>query len=93
MDCIQQLLPVPPADVAVKYNYRAKPPFADGSDLKNYTPHRVVMDRIRIKRYAFILCHMTRAVNEALVYYKRMACGSTANLNTTWDIYTDPSDK
>ncbi|GKY98799.1 hypothetical protein MPSEU_000836100 [Mayamaea pseudoterrestris] len=93
LDCEQKLLITPPLDIAVKYDYRAKPPLADGSDLINFTPHHVVMDRVRIKRHGYMLCHMTRAVNEALVYYKRLACGSNANLNTTWDIFTDPSDK
>jgi hypothetical protein len=93
LECTQELLQPPPLDVALHYDYRAKPPLADGSDLRNYTQHRVVMDPIRIKRHGFMMCHMTRAVNEALMYYKRLACGSTANMNKTWNIYTDPSDK
>lgn len=93
MNCNQPLIAAPPLDVALKFNYRAKPPLANGADLQNYTPHQVVMDRTRVKRHGYMLCHMIRAVNEALIYFKRQGCGADANLNMTWDIYGDPSDK
>lgn len=93
MNCDAELLAEPPVDVAVKYDYQAKPPLADGSDLQNYEPNRVKINDIRIKRHGYMLCHMTWAFNEALAYFKRLSCGADTSLNRTWDIYSEPSDK
>jgi hypothetical protein len=95
LQCDKPLLRMPPVDAYPRFDYNIEPPRADGADRRNYSEvHSPVKGGQRqAKREAFMLCHMTRAVNEALRYYKRLACPiASANLNETWSVYDDPAD-
>ena len=70
-DCPNPLFEEPPDDIATAYDYKWPPNAKEKTDL---TP-------VMAKREAFMLCHLTAAINEASEYYKRTACGNgSANL-------------
>ena len=77
-ECPNPLFEEPPDDIALKYDFKWPPNAKDKTDL---TPEMV-------KREAFMICHLTRTINEAAEYYKRSACrGSTkANLNRSMKV-------
>jgi hypothetical protein len=90
--CETPLILLPPDDILARYNYSVLPPRADLRDKDTYVPQPRLLNPKIAKRNAFMLCHLTRAVNDAFRYFKLQACGETANLNETWDIHTDPRD-
>jgi hypothetical protein len=89
MDCDKALLKKPPRDLVGQFNYSIKPPSQNGADWMSYKEKRVLVDSVKAKREAFMICGLTHAVNEALRYHKRRACG--ANFNETYTVHDDPT--
>jgi hypothetical protein len=96
MKCDKNLLMPPPDDVFPQFDYSIAPPRADLKDAKTYQEVRESINAKQAKREAFMLCGMISAVNEALRYYKKQACGkdgaSEANFNETYTVHDDPTD-
>lgn len=89
MDCDKPLLRPPPRDWAFRqYDSAQLPPPAD---LKDNNTQRFELKPKRVKREAFMLCQMTRTLNEALRYLKQQKCGLNANLSETYSIHEDPT--
>ena len=66
--CESPLLEYPPEDIATKYDYFIPPP-----------PHKPVgekkeLNKGQAKMNAFMICALTRAVNEAAVFYQEHNC-------------------
>lgn len=76
-----------------KLDYSIAPPRADLSDKDTYKEQKTPLkNRNRqAKREAFMLCSLTRSINEALIHFKRRACGDRGNFDETYTIYNDPS--
>lgn len=91
LNCDKPLFGLPPDDIFPKFDYMITPPRADLSDKLTYKAEKRPVKKEWAKREAFMLCGMMSAVNEALRYFKSMACG-TANLSETYSIYTDPTN-
>ncbi|KAL7565366.1 hypothetical protein ACA910_013586 [Epithemia clementina (nom. ined.)] len=99
MDCDKPLLQPPshPEQLVGAYDYTIRPPLADLSDRDTYRPiqqqRQVYNSNLQwAKREAFMICAMTRAMNQALTHHKQMACpNGTANLNETYTVYNDPT--
>lgn len=71
-----------------------KPPVAFPSQNKLYNETREKLKE-RPHRELFMLCGMTKSMNEALRFFKQRACvnqGIDANLNETYSIYEDPTN-
>jgi hypothetical protein len=92
MRCDKNLLEVPPPGLYPAYNYSVDPPKADLSDTHSYMEVRKYVNPRQAKREFFMLCNLIMSLNEALRYYKQMACMEEANLNETYSVYTDPSN-
>jgi hypothetical protein len=61
-------------------------------DRYTYVEKREPIQSLRqTKREAFMLCALTRTVNEALQYHKRMACGDDGNYSANYTVHDDPS--
>lgn len=90
MDCDKALLKKPPRDLVGHFNYSISPRSMSGTGWMSYKEERVPVDSVKAKRQAFMICGMTHAVNEALRYHKRRACG--ANLDETYTVHDDPTD-
>lgn len=93
MNCEKALLKPPPLDLATQnLDYAIFPPRADGKDKNTYveTKESIKNEKQR-KREAFMLCGLTKAVNEAMSYLKMRACGSDGNFNETYTVHDDPS--
>lgn len=77
-ECPNTLYEEPPDNVGTMYDFKQPPNAKEKTDLK---PHLV-------KREAFMVCHLTRTLNEAAEYYKRSACkgGTKANLSRSMKI-------
>jgi len=65
-DCPNPLFEEPPDNVGTSYDYKWPP---NAKEKTNLTPEMA-------QREAFMLCHLTTALNEAAEYYKRSACAS-----------------
>jgi hypothetical protein len=94
LQCDKPLFRVPPADLFPTVDYAIEPPRADDAYRWNYTEeHAPIKGGARqAKREAFMLCHLTRSMNEALRYFKSIAClDGSANLNETYTVYDDPT--
>lgn len=94
LQCDKPLFRVPPADLFPRFDYGIEPPRADGVDQFNYTEERALVKGgpRQAKREAFMLCQLTRLMNEALRYFKSVACPEgSANLNETYTVYDDPT--
>lgn len=77
LSCKTPLLTVPPDDVALQYNAALTP---DGR-YKELPPNAV-------KKEAFMLCVMIKALNEAAIYYKQNHCdGETANYEYSYTFH------
>lgn len=72
-ECPNPLFEEPPDDIALKYDFKW-PPNGQKTELK---PDMV-------QREAFMLCHLTRTMNDAAEYYKRNACGDK-KVNLSYD--------
>lgn len=73
-DCQNPLFEEPPDDIATIFDYKWPPGAKDQTPL---TPEMA-------QREAFMICHLTRAMNEAADYFKRSACEKAdANLKKT----------
>lgn len=96
MNCEKGLMTLPPVDVFPKYKYKIFPPRADLKDATTYTEEKKSIDSTMAKREAFMTCGMISALNEALRFYKRQACGvdgrPPANFNETYTIHGDPTN-
>ena len=95
MNCEKALLRPPPLDLALRnLDYAIFPPRADGKDKNTYVEkkERLSNKSNQAKREAFMLCGLTKALNDALIYYKKHACGDHGNFNMTYTIHDDPSD-
>ena len=95
MNCEKPLLRPPPLDLATqKLDYAIFPPRADGKDKDNYKEERTKLanKNRQPKREAFMLCSLTKTINEALTYYKKHACGDHGNLDQTYTIHDDPTN-
>jgi hypothetical protein len=105
MNCNKNLLRIPEhlQDIFLLPNHSFTadwPPQANG-DPSKATPRK--MSRRTAQRELFMLCALTTAINNALTYYKTMACRSNsssssdasdmhhqqANFNATYEIFTD----
>jgi hypothetical protein len=70
ISCESDLLMEPPIDVAVQYNFGVTPT----NELKYYKHANIV------KRHAFMLCMLIKALNDAAIFYKQHHCpDGTAN--------------
>lgn len=95
MNCEKALLKEPPLDLATqKLGFFVAPPRADGKDKDTYKEEQKPFQnqRFQPKREAFMLCHMTTLVNEAIVYLKQHACGENANFSRIYTVHDDPSN-
>jgi len=93
LECEKPLFEVPPKNLSSLYNYSVVPPRADLLDEDTWKEERKSLKPWRVKREAFMVCHMIEAVNDAARYHKTKACGEKANLDETWNIYVDPTDR
>jgi hypothetical protein len=94
MKCETGLLRPPPVDLATqKLDYAIFPPRADFKDKDSYVEKKEPIQSLRqAKREAFMLCALTRTVNEALRYHKRLACGDDGNYVANYTVHDDPSN-
>jgi hypothetical protein len=105
MNCEKPLLLPPPDNLTgSSYNYSITPPRADLKDKDTYKEDHQPLERgaLQGKREYFMLCGLTRALNQALMHHKEMACprgggagggdGPPTNLNQTYTVYDDPSN-
>jgi hypothetical protein len=92
--CDKPLFRVPPLDLFPRFDYTIEPPRADDQYRWNYTEVRAPIKggARQAKREAFMLCQLTRLLNEALRYFKSVSCADgSANLNETYTVYDDPT--
>lgn len=84
---------MPPRDLALRnITYHIYPPSNDLASLRQYKEERIAFDRPwQSRREPFMLCHLTRAVNEAVTYHKSKACPEGGNLVQNYTVYNDPS--
>ena len=95
MNCEKALIKPPPKDLALQnLDYMIVPPVATGKDKDTYVEEKQPLKNSnkQAKREAFMLCHMTKYVNEALIYYKKEACGDQGNFEQNYTVYDDPSN-
>lgn len=95
MDCDKALLRPPPLDLATKHiDYAIFPPRADLKDKDTFVDEKTPLpnQKKQAKREAFMLCGLTKAVNDALIYYKHHACGEHGNFEQTYTVHDDPSN-
>mmetsp|Transcript_20456 Transcript_20456/g.38788 ORF Transcript_20456/g.38788 Transcript_20456/m.38788 type:complete len:488 (+) Transcript_20456:206-1669(+) len=93
MDCEKALLAPPPRDLAAqKLDYFIPPPRADGKDKDTYKEEKSKVNPKHSNREAFMICGLTKAINEAMTYLKQHACGEHGNFNQTYTIHDDPSN-
>ena len=95
MNCDKALLRPPPLDLATqKLDYAIFPPRADLKDKDTYVEEKKPLQnkKRQSKREAFMLCGLTSALNEALTYYKKHACGDHGNYDMTYTIHDDPTN-
>ena len=86
---------MPPRDLAVQnLTFRIEPPGLSPKEQAEYREVRTPIESDRpwmIHREPFMICQLSRAVNEAVSYYKRMACVDGGNLAKNYTVYKDPS--
>jgi hypothetical protein len=103
MNCEKPLLLPPPENLTgISYDYYIAPPRADFLDKDTYKEDHLRLEKgaLQGKREYFMLCGLIRALNQALLHHKEMACGDDggdggsgpANLNQTYTVYNDPSN-
>jgi hypothetical protein len=98
MNCEKPLLLPPPENLTgSSYNYSISPPRADLKDKDTYKEVHQPLEKgsLQGQREYFMLCGLVRAMNQALIHHKEMACGGDngpANLNQTYTVYDDPSN-
>jgi hypothetical protein len=102
MKCEKPLLLPPPENLTgSSYDYYIAPPRADLKDEDTYKENHQRLEKgaLQGKREYFMLCGLVRALNQALIHHKEMACGrgedgggGPANLNQTYTVYDDPSN-
>ena len=98
MNCDKPLMerPSEPLHTFVgRYNYRmATTPRADRSDWDTFQAVTHPFNHPKTgKREAFMICALTRYVNQAVTHYKLAMCpNGTANLNETYTVFKDPSN-
>jgi hypothetical protein len=103
MKCEKPLLLPPPENLTgSSYDYSISPPRADLKDKGTYKEvhQRLEKGALQGKREYFMLCGLVRALNQALIHHKEVACGvgvgdvdhGPANLNQTYTVYDDPSN-
>lgn len=94
MNCDKNLLLPPPHNLTGVYDYSVDPPRADHKDKDTYVEEHKELYKgaVQGKREYFMLCGMTRSVNEALTHQKKIACGESANLNKIYTVYNDPTN-
>jgi len=93
MNCEKALLARPPRDLAVqKLDYFIAPPRADGKDKETYEEEKTQINVKHSNREAFMICGLTKAINEAMTYLKQRACGEDGNFNQSYTIHGDPSN-
>ena len=92
LDCDKSLLEMPPHDLAAQnITYRIPPPGLGPNALAQYKEERIPLDRPwKSRREPFMLCQLTRAVNEAVTYHKSKACPGGGNLVQNYTVYKDP---
>jgi len=75
-ECENPLFEDPPDNIATAFDYKW-PPKGKKTELKP----------VMVQREAFMICHLTTAMNEAAEYYKRSACGGgNANLKKSMKV-------
>jgi hypothetical protein len=80
--CESPLLAVPPMDIAKQYDY-----FVPPSPHRPAEEHRPI-DSGRAKRDAFMICALTRLVNEASLFYQKNNCDSDKNTSLAIDLWS-----
>lgn len=82
ISCEAPLLAIPPADIALRYDYAILPDNNERKDLKEKG----------VKQEAFMVCAMIDALNAAAYYYKDQHCHRvTANYNYSYVFFDDMS--
>ena len=83
---------MPPNDLAAQnITYRIPPPNRALNSLAHYKEERIPFDRPwQSRREPFMLCQLTRAVNEAVTYHKSKACPGGGNLVQNYTVYNSP---
>lgn len=90
MDCDKPLLQLP-ENLFGKVDYGIFPPKASLEDVATYEEsNRITIASRQAKREMFMLCAMTKSVNEALRNHKSIACGNDANYDEVYNVYDDP---
>jgi hypothetical protein len=92
MDCDKALLKPPPRDLVGQFNCRIAKHARNPEDRVSHKEVRAPVDSVQAKREAFMICGLTHAVNEALRYHKRRACGVNINFNETYTVHDDPTN-
>ena len=84
---------MPPDDLASRnITYRIEPPGKDPAKLSSFVEVQTPLSRPwQSRREPFMICHLTRAVNEAVRYHKSKACADGGNLFENYTVYEDPS--
>jgi len=75
-NCRSPILTTPPPDLGAKYDYRVRP----GDPV---TEH-MELSRLEAKKSAFMICRMTKAVQDASKYFKSNHCSSQNDEETNW---------
>jgi len=72
-ECETPLFTEPPRDVVNQYDYKWPP----------NAKEKTALEPAILKREAFMVCYLTRLVNDAATYYKKQSCRSKINLEKT----------
>lgn len=93
LNCDKSLLQPPPQDLAARnLTYFIDPPWPGAHALRNYVEKRVPLTSpLKSRRDPFMLCALTKAVNQAVSYHKNSACVNGGNQVENYTIYEDPS--
>ena len=78
LSCDFPLVELPPLDILAKVNYSR---FGDGTT-ELWTEGRKYVYRYR---YAYMVCSLFPAINEAAIFYKKHHCPDGANYEQTWN--------
>lgn len=92
MNCEKSLLEDPPKAFVGQYNYSLQTPKAN-EKASAYTPiYQAIRSPKIARREAYMLCGLTRAVNEALEHHKQLACpNNSGNLVRNYTVFNSPS--
>lgn len=83
---------MPPENLAAQsIQHMIEPPSWRKDSLLKYKEERTALPmQVQSRRIPFMICHLTRAVNEAVRYYKSRACADGGNLAENYTVYEHP---